>query len=144
MRNWKLLTMAAALAVQAPAWAGNLQATIYRNPNCGCCNAYAQYLRANGFDVKLVDTFDLQATQAKYGVPEQLAGCHTAMIGGYVFEGLVPAEDIKQVVAEQRPIKGLSVPGMPVGAPGMPGIKAAPIDVYYLDSSSSPRIFATF
>lgn len=144
MRNWKLLTMAAALAVQTPASAGNSQATIYRNPNCGCCNAYAQYLRANGFDVKLVDTFDLQATQAKYGVPENLAGCHTALIGGYVFEGLVPAEDIKRVIAERRPIKGLSVPGMPVGAPGMPGTKAAPIDVYYLDSSSSPRIFATF
>ena len=144
MRHWKLLTMAAALAAQAPAWAANLQATIYRNPNCGCCNVYAQYLRANGFDVKLVDTLDLAATQQKYGVPERLEGCHTALIGGYVFEGLVPAEDIKQVIADHRPIKGLSVPGMPFGAPGMPGPKAAPINVYYLDASSPPRIFATY
>ena len=61
-----------------------------------------------------------------------------------MFEGLVPAEGIKRLIADHRPIKGLSVPGMPFGAPGMAGPEAAPIKVYYLDASSPPRIFATF
>ena len=144
MRKWKLLTMAAAFALQTPVWAANLQATIYRNPNCGCCDVYAQYLRANGYDVKLIDTTDLASVHAKYGIPERLEGCHTALIGGYVFEGLVPAEYIKRVIDEHKPIKGLSVPGMPVGAPGMDGSRTHSINVYYLETSSPPRVFATF
>ena len=85
-----------------------------------------------------------QAGLAKYAVPAGLEGGHTAVIGSYVFEGLIPAEYIKRVIGEKRPMKGLSVPGMPVGAPGMPGSKTGPINVYYLDATSSPRIFATF
>ena len=131
------------LAALPPAFAGT-PVTIYRNPNCGCCNVYADYLKGNGFDVKLVSVTDMASINKKYDVPENLEGCHTAVIGNYVFEGLVPAEYVKQVVNERRPIRGLSVPGMPPGAPGMAAPKQGPINVYYLGSGGTPKVFATF
>ena len=77
-------------------------------------------------------------------VPAFAAGMHVDIYRNPNFEDLIPAEYIKRVIDEGRPIKGLSVPGMPVGAPGMPGDKKGPINVYYLDASASPRVFATF
>jgi len=145
MQTWKKTILTTLiLGAQLPAFAANIPVQIYRNPNCGCCDTYADYLKTKGFDVTLIDTDDMAAVKQKYAVPEQLEGCHTALIGRYVFEGLIPAENIKQVVNERRPIKGLSVPGMPFGAPGMPGNKKGPINVYYLNSSSAPKVFASF
>ena len=142
MKRWYIALFLAVLHA-TPAVAGTA-VTIYRNPSCGCCNIYADYLKGKGFDVKLVDTIDMASVKSKYAVPENLEGCHTAIIGKYVFEGLVPAEYLKQVVDERRPIRGLSVPGMPVGAPGMPGMRQGAIHVYYLNGGGSPRVFATF
>jgi hypothetical protein len=144
MRYWKPLIIILGLSLQIPAFAANLQVKLYRNPNCGCCDAYARYLQNNGFDVQLIDTLDAASIHEKYAVTEALEGCHTAVIQDYVFEGLIPAEYIKRVVGEHRPVKGLSVPGMPVGAPGMPGAKTRPIQVYYLGTASPPQVFATF
>lgn len=144
MRYWKSLIVTLMLAIQTPVLAAGIPVTLYRNPSCGCCDAYARYLEKNGFDVKLIDTLDAASIHEKYGVPERLEGCHTAVVGNYVFEGLIPAEYVKRVLDEHRPVKGLSVPGMPVGAPGMPGSKNGPIHVFYLDTSSSSRVFATF
>jgi hypothetical protein len=138
------LTMALVLALPIPARAAGIPIEIHRNPNCGCCDVYARYLEGEGFAVTLVDTFGAAAIHEKHGVPERLEGCHTALAGGYVFEGLIPAEYVKQVLHERRPVKGLSVPGMPVGAPGMPGPKRGPIHVYYLEDTSSPKVMATF
>lgn len=142
MKRWYIALFLAVLHA-APAVAGTA-VTIYRNPSCGCCNIYADYLKEKGFDVKLVDVIDMASVKTKYAVPESLEGCHTAIIGKYVFEGLVPAEYLKQVVDERRPIRGLSVPGMPVGAPGMPGMRQGPIHVYYLNGGGSPHVFASF
>ncbi len=144
MRYWKPVVITLAVAFSMPALAANIPVKVYRNPNCGCCDVYAQYLKSNGFDVTLIDTFNAAPIHDRYAVPERLAGCHTAVIGSYVFEGLIPAEYIKRAIDEHRPMKGLSVPGMPVGAPGMPGAKQGPINVYYLEATASPRIFATF
>lgn len=132
------------MAVQVPALAAEIPVTIYRNPNCGCCDLYAQYLKGQGFAVELVNTTNAAAIRQKYAVPERLEGCHTAVVGRYVFEGLIPAQYIKRVVDQNRPIKGLSVPGMPVGAPGMPAAKKGPINVHYLDASPAPTVYATF
>lgn len=140
----RFLMLSLMLALAMPALAAAIPIKIYRNPNCGCCDVYAQYLKSQGFAVELIDTTNAASIHQKYAVPERLEGCHTAIIGGYVFEGLIPAEYLKRVVDEHAPIKGLSVPGMPVGAPGMPGAKKGPINVYYLDDSSAPKIFATF
>ncbi|HEX7645995.1 MAG TPA: DUF411 domain-containing protein [Noviherbaspirillum sp.] len=145
MHSWKkTLLVTLMLGAQLPVLAANVPVKLYRNPNCGCCDSYADYLKTQGFDVQLIDTNDMASVKQKYAVPERLEGCHTTLIKGYVFEGLIPAQYIKRVVNEHRPIKGLSVPGMPMGAPGMPGYKQGPINVYYLDASASPHVFASF
>jgi len=142
-RRFLMLTLA--LALPLPAYAQrSVPIKIYRNPNCGCCDVYADYLKGEGFAVELIDTYDPAPLHAKYGIPERLEGCHTALADGYVFEGLIPAQYVKQVLRERPPIKGLSVPGMPVGAPGMPGTKRGRIDVYSFDDSSSPKAFGSF
>jgi hypothetical protein len=144
MRYWKIVITALALGVQLSADAAEIAVKLYRNPTCGCCEVYARYLRSNGFAVEIIDTTDLTSIKQKYAVPSHLEGCHTAIIGDYVFEGLIPADQIKRVLNEQLKIKGLSVPGMAVGAPGMPGDKRGPINVYSLEPASPPKVFATF
>lgn len=145
MKAWKKTLLATLfLGVQLPVLAANIPVKLYKNPNCGCCDSYADYLNKNGFKVSLFNTNDMAEIKTKYGVQEKLEGCHTAVIGKYVFEGLIPAENIKQVISEHKPIKGLSVPGMPLGAPGMPGNKKGLINVYYLDNSFAPKVFASF
>lgn len=144
MRYWKSLLMTLTIGLQLPAFAAGIPVQLYRNPNCGCCNIYADYLKANGFDVQLVNTTDMSSIAKKYAVPEKLEGCHTAIIGGYIFEGLIPVEYVKRVLNEHKLIKGISLPGMPVGAPGMPGAKKGPLHVYYISNASTPQIFASF
>lgn len=139
-----------ALAILAAAFqsiahaADPVKVTLYRNPNCGCCNVWADYMKREGFDVVRVDTYDTAALKKKYGVSEKLEGCHTAVVGRYVFEGLLPAEHIRKVLNEGGPIKGIALPGMPTGAPGMPGRKNGPLDVYYISDAAVPNKFAGF
>lgn len=147
MRYLKVFLSALLTGLALPVFAAGIPVKLYKNPNCGCCNAYVDYLRGNGFDVEAINTTDLSSVRQKYSVPERLEGCHVALTGGYVFEGLVPAEYVNQVLREHRMIRGLSLPGMPPGAPGMPGMAGAkrePLRVYYLSSESSPRVFAEF
>ncbi len=145
MNSWKKSLLVALIAgLQLPVLAAGIPVKLYKNPNCGCCDIYADHLKANGFDVQMINTNDMASIKQKFGVQEKLEGCHTATIDGYVFEGLIPAEHIKRLLTERRPVKGLSVPGMPVGAPGMPGNKKGPIHVYYLDGSAAPKIYASF
>jgi len=92
----------------------------------------------------VINTTDMASIKQKYSVPEKLEGCHTAVVGGYVVEGLVPAQFVQKMLKEHLPIRGVSLPGMPVGAPGMPGAKPGPLTVYTLDSSSPPKVFANF
>ncbi|PMS19710.1 metal-binding protein [Trinickia dabaoshanensis] len=145
MRYPKLaLLTALAIGVQLPAMAAGIPVTLYKNPSCGCCDAWAKDLAANGFTVKTVNTEDLASVAQRYGVPESLEGCHTAIVGGYVVEGLVPARYVKSLLAQHPATKGIALPGMPTGAPGMPGARSGPLKIYYLESGSAPRVFATF
>ena len=144
MNRRKALITISILGLPVPAFTADIVVKLYRNPTCGCCEVYARYLRSNGFTVEIIDTTDLTSIKQKYAVPSHLEGCHTAVIGDYVFEGLIPAEQIKRVLNDKLQIKGLSVPGMPVGAPGMPGNKSGPIYVYTLESVSPPKVFASF
>lgn len=144
MRYPKILLTALFLGLSLPALASEIAVKLYRNPNCGCCDLYAKHLEANGFEVALIDTTNLASIKRRYTVPEKLEGCHTALVGGYLVEGLVPANIIKRLLTEQPRVKGIALPGMPVGAPGMPGTKRAPLEVYYLDSGAKHGVFATF
>ena len=94
--------------------------TIYKSPNCGCCQDWAEHLAANGFETRIVETNNLNEIKQEYDVPRDMASCHTALIGNLVIEGHVPANDIVAYLEDpQFNTIGLSVPGMPHGTPGM-------------------------
>jgi hypothetical protein len=115
--------------------------TMYVNPQCGCCEGHAQYLRENGFEVTVTPTHTMSLIRKHHGVPEKLEGCHIALVDGYVVEGHVPANAIKKLLAERPRIKGISLPGMPEGSPGMSGVKTAPFEI--LEISDGPaKVFA--
>lgn len=94
--------------------------TVYRDPSCGCCQAWAEIARNAGYRVDVVDHPDMAAVKRQYGVPDQLLSCHTTIVGGYAIEGHVPLADVERLLAERPPrTKGIAVAGMPLGSPGM-------------------------
>lgn len=112
-----LLGLATALS---PAQAGDGAAVhVYKTPWCGCCGAWAERMREAGFDVTVSELSDLSLLRRQAGVPDEVAGCHTAAVDGYVLEGHVPAEAIRKLLAERPQVHGIAVPGMPAGSPGM-------------------------
>ncbi len=115
-------------------------ALMYKNPQCGCCEEYATYLRRNGFKVTVKETHNMSLISRQNGVPEKLAGCHTMLIGGYVVEGHVPVGAINKLLKERPSIKGISLPGMPDGSPGMTGVKTEPFTIY--EVSDEAKVFA--
>jgi hypothetical protein len=122
--------------------------TVYKTPSCGCCRLWVDHAKANGFPVRVVDTNDLGGVTRDLGVPAQLASCHTVVVGGFLVEGHVPAADVKRLLATTpRPrVRGLAVPGMPIGAPGME--QGAPADYDRYDviafaTDGTMSVFAT-
>jgi hypothetical protein len=116
-------------------------AVMYKNPTCGCCEEYAKYLRANGFNVNVIPTEDLSSVKHRHQVPEALEGCHTVVVGGYAIEGHVPIAAVKKLLDEKPKIRGISLPGMPPGSPGMAGEKLEPLTIYEI-AAGPPRIFS--
>ncbi len=117
----------------APAGIADTEAkriTIWRDSSCGCCDAYAEYLEANGYLVTRVDDRDFDKRSVAAGVPEQGLGCHLAEIDGYYVSGLVPAEIIERLLAEHPKITGITLPGMPANAPGMAPEKSGTLKTY--------------
>jgi hypothetical protein len=147
MRFLTALFLLAALVPASGAWAQELtKATVYKDPNCGCCHNYVSHLRENGFDVEVVDTADLTSIKQSHGVPEDLAGCHSTLVEGYVVEGHVPIAIVKRLLQEKPAIRGISLPGMPLGSPGMDGDKEGPFVVYEITANENPgdrKIYAT-
>lgn len=115
----KIATLFAAIALPWPALADAIHATLYKNPQCGCCENYAAYLRQNGFDVEVKASNDLAEISSKAGVPSEYEGCHTTFIEGYVVDGHVPIKAIEKLLKERPAIAGITLPGMPMGSPGM-------------------------
>lgn len=93
--------------------------TVYKSPSCGCCGDWVKHIQANGFRVETREIADVTPIRRRYGVPEYLASCHTAVVGGYAIEGHVPATDVRRLLREKPKVRGLAVPGMVVGSPGM-------------------------
>ena len=92
---------------------------VHKNEYCGCCNGWVEHMRKAGFQVEVRNVDNLDPVKTRVGVPAGKGSCHTAEVGGYFVEGHVPAVDIKRLLAEQPDARGLVVPGMPVGSPGM-------------------------
>jgi len=102
------------------AWAGDMpQMTLYKNPNCGCCDKYVDYLRGSGMKVDVVEESNMGAVKQRLGVAADQASCHTATLGNYVVEGHVPTASLRKLLREQPEVIGISLPGMPVSSPGM-------------------------
>jgi hypothetical protein len=138
-----LSLLCAALWTLPAAAAERVEMTMYKQPYCGCCDGHADHLRANGFTVNVVQTDDLAGLKKKFGVPQQFEGCHTIMVGGYVVEGHVPATIVRKLLKERPAIRGIALPGMPDGSPGMSGKKTEPFVVYEFSGDHGGAVFAT-
>jgi hypothetical protein len=92
---------------------------VFKTPTCGCCSVWVEHLKANGFTTKVTHLPSTAEYRRKFGVPEKLQSCHTAVVRGYAIEGHVPAQDIQRLLKSRSKAKGLAVPGMPIGSPGM-------------------------
>ena len=141
--------LATAISVLAPpsmnAWAASYPAIkAYRNPGCGCCEKWAAQLKMAGFDITMEDDPNLEARRVAAGVPADIAGCHTAVMGDTIIEGHVPVEDIKRFLAEKPDARGLAVPGMPAESPGMEnGGQADPFKVLVFKTDGTWTEFAS-
>lgn len=135
-----LFAFSAAPAARALAASPNF----FRNPGCGCCEAWTERMASAGMPVVMADRDDLAAYSAKLGIPAGLEGCHVGELGGYVISGHVPPEDIRRLLAEKPDARGLLVPGMPVGSPGMEmGDQKDRYDVLLLARDGTTSVFAS-
>lgn len=122
-----------------------LQMTVYKSPTCSCCKGWSEYMSEEGFAVKTVDTDDVDAVKSEHGLTDgSLKSCHTAIIGGYVIEGHVPAADVKRLLAERPDITGLSAPGMPMMSPGMSSRVPKDYDVIAFDAAGNTTVWASY
>ena len=139
-------------ALLAPRWvrAATHTATpveIWKDPSCGCCKDWMDHMEANGFSFTVHDTGN-NAVRAQLGLPQKLGSCHTALVGGYLIEGHVPASDVRALLQQKPKALGLAVPGMPVGSPGMDGPvyenRRDPYDVLLVAHGGSTRVFKSY
>jgi len=134
----------ATVVLPLPAIAAPIQAVLYKNPQCTCCEGYAAYLRKNGFEVEVKTSHDLGKISQNAGVPEDLQGCHTMFVENYVVDGHVPVEVIQKLLTERPAIAGITLPGMPQGSPGMTGRKTGPFTIYAVTKDGAPpKVYAT-
>jgi hypothetical protein len=121
--------------------------TVYKSPTCGCCSVWGEHMERNGFTLAVEEVENTTSVKREYRIPSHLQSCHTAIIDGYVIEGHVPAEDVKRLLIE-RPenIIGLTVPGMPIGSPGMEVEGADPqaYDVLTFNARGETKVFASY
>jgi len=146
-RTWLYgLLLAGALALPA-AQADAQEVTMYKSPYCGCCTGWADTLKGAGFSVTEKKSDEMEAIKQKYGVPEKLASCHTALVGGYIIEGHVPAADIERLLREKpKDVVGLTAPGMPQQSPGMQpdGLEPKGYDVLAFDKNGNTTVFSRY
>ena len=143
-----MASIAAAPSTKAPAdksVSPPLEMTVYRSPTCTCCGRWLEHMKQNGFVIKDIQTEDMDAIKHQHGVPDSLQSCHTALVSGYWVEGHVPAEDVKKLLRDKPAVAGISVPGMPVGTPGMEmGPRKDPYAVVQLDKSGNTSVFQDY
>lgn len=119
--------------------------SVYRSPNCGCCQGWIKHLQEAGFKVKDYVTENLDNIKDKYDIPEKLITCHTATTNGYIIEGHVPAQEIQKILQTKPNIAGLGVPGMPIGSPGMEsGNYFEPYTVFAFTKNGQLQKFAKY
>lgn len=147
MKRRHLIALLAAAAAGPVIANGRTAVEVWKDPNCGCCKDWITHLESAGFVVRAYDVGN-QAARVRLGMPEKLGSCHTALVGGYVLEGHVPAEDILRLLRERPAALGLAVPGMPVGSPGMDGAiyggRKDPYDVLLVRRDGTSRVWRSY
>ncbi len=118
--------------------------TVYKSPDCGCCNKWVVHLRKAGFKVTAEDHMDMNSIKLSSGVTPGMDSCHTAHVDGYVIEGHVPANDIKRLLKERPDVTGLAVPGMPMGSPGMEGHREDNYEVLTFKPNGETAVFSRY
>ena len=138
-----LSVVVVAFQPSSPVYADNAlpEITVYKTPTCGCCGKWVAHLENNGFKVNAINKNDLSSLKQQLGIAPSLQACHTAKIGNYFVEGHVPASDIKKMLASKPDIQGITVPGMPMGSPGMEGSRKDNYNVLAINKNNSVTIF---
>ncbi len=135
-----------AACTRAPETSANAHdlVTVYKNESCGCCKLWVRHLEQAGFAVEVHNMDNMGPTKERVGIPAAMGSCHTAEVGGYFVEGHVPADDIKRLLREHPDAKGLTVPGMPAGSPGMevPSGKSQPYDVFLVSKEGTTSVYS--
>jgi hypothetical protein len=134
------IPVAASLALGAAA----PQVNVFKTRTCGCCGKWVEHLKANGFDVNVQEVPSTAEYRQKYGVPQNLQSCHTATVNGYVLEGHVPAREVQRLLKTRPNGKGLAVPGMPAGSPGMEGSRSDAYSVILFDQAGRTSEFQKY
>ncbi len=127
-----------------PLQAAAPRVNVYKTATCGCCSKWVEHLKANGFDPTVTDVPSTAEYRRKYAVPDKLQSCHTATVGGYTLEGHVPAADIHRLLKTKPKAKGLAVPGMPAGSPGMEGPRQDAFSVLLFDAEGHVSVFQKY
>lgn len=143
-QNMLALGLITTLGINVPVQGdeGLLDIRVFKSPTCGCCAGWVDHLNANGFRVEVTETTNLNPIKIDAGLTPSLASCHTAFVGDYVIEGHVPANDIHRLIAEAPKAKGLAVPGMPIGSPGMEmGDRRDHYQVLMFNQSGQTKVF---
>lgn len=151
-REWlaRAIGGAAVLAVAGPAGLAGASitppatlVTVHKDRSCQCCEKWVTHMRASGFKVVVRDEADIDAVKDQLGVPAGVRSCHTALVGGYLVEGHVPATDVRRLLGTRARVVGLAVPGMPSGTPGMEGPRGAErYEVVSFDARGQTKLFA--
>jgi hypothetical protein len=148
----RFLAAAAAIAaatatVGTHAAPGQVLLEVWKSPSCGCCKDWMRHMEAHGFQVRAHDTGNT-AMRQRMKIPLELGSCHTAVVGRYAIEGHVPAKDVLRLIKERPDAIGLTVPGMPVGSPGMDGPEYGerrdPYDVLLVRADGSTIAFSSY
>jgi len=135
-----MLTLVLAAGLQA----AEPEMTAFKTKTCGCCGKWVEHVRASGIKVTIKEVASTAEYQKQYGVPDRLQSCHTGIVNGYTVEGHVPAADIQRLLREKPKAKGLAVPGMPMGSPGMEGPRNDAYSVVQFDSTGGTSIYQKY
>jgi hypothetical protein len=121
------------------------EGVVYKNASCGCCTGWLEHMENNGFDLTANNVDNLQQVKERVGIPFGMGSCHTTEIGGYFVEGHVPAEDVRRLLTEKPKAKGLTVPAMPIGSPGMEsGDRVDPYEVLLVHEDGTTSVYAKY
>ena len=137
-----LVALVGAVAFMAAQQSVAADVVVYKSPTCGCCGKWIEHMEKAGFSVDVENRQDLRPIKGELGVPRRMQSCHTAMVGGYLVEGHVPPDLIQRMLDEKPDIRGLAVPGMPMGSPGMEGPHKDKYDVLAIGKDGRTKVYA--